>query len=177
MSSLHGLYNLKLPRIWNKFLKTAHKIKVLVQKTGQWWKPQQERVFWTACGDKDANPFKFWFSWPGGTHVQRGAGQEVSALQNAVASTVPLPAAGTHPPALSMLLMPGEGGSHPSPPNGEGTGRAKLTSIPCIQNLLLRVTSTKVIWRDRRDFLADYSLKINCSLPFVIHSGFEAACE
>lgn len=106
MSSVHSLYNLKLSRIWNKFLKTAHKIKELVQReTGN--RPVKEATregFWTTCGDKDANPFKFWFSWPGGTHVQTGAGQEVSALQNAVASTVP--AAGTHSPSPKRAAYP-----------------------------------------------------------------------
>lgn len=82
------------------------------------------------------------------------------------------------PPALTMLLIPGcEGGSHPSPPNGEETGRAKLKSIPCIPNLLSRVTTINVIWREKTDILGDYSLKINHSLPFVIHSGLEATNE
>lgn len=177
MSSLHSLHNLKFSRIWSKFLKTAHKIKVLVQrKTGN--RPVMEatrrEAFWTACRDKDANPFKFWFSWPGGTHVQTGAGQEVSALQNAVASC-PTPCCwDTFPQPCCSSQVRVEATPHHLM---EKRHRAKLLSILCMQNLLLRVTTTKVIWREKWDFLADYSLKINCSVPFVIHSGFEAASE
>lgn len=110
MSCVHSIYNLKLSRIWNKFFKTAHEIKVLVQrKTGN--RPVMEvktrEVFWTACGDKDANPFPSCFSWPGGTHVQTGAGQEVSALQNAAEALPHSLLLGHIPPALSMLLIPG----------------------------------------------------------------------
>lgn len=184
MSSVHSLYNLKLSGIWNKFLKTAHEI-LVQRKTGNTpvMDAKTREDFWTACGDKDANPFQFWFSWPGGTHMQTGAGQEASALQNAVASTAHSLLLGHIPLAPSILLIPGcEGRSCPSPPNGEemgraGQGRAKITSIPCIQNLLLRATATKMIWRENKDFLADCSLKTNCTLPFVIHSGFKAACE
>lgn len=60
-------------------------------------------------------------------------------------SIAPLPAAATHPPALSNLLTPGyEGGSSPLLPYGEETERrAKLLSTPCIQNPLLRVMTAK----------------------------------
>lgn len=145
--------------------------------------PKQERIFGQHVGTRMRIPFSFGFP----DLVVHTCRQELvkrpvhyKMLLQALPHSLLL---GHIPLAPSILLIPGcEGRSCPSPPNGEevgraGQGRAKITSIPCIQNLFLRATATKMIWRENKDFLADCSLKTNCTLPFVIHSGFKAACE
>lgn len=145
--------------------------------------PKQERIFGQHVGTRMRIPFSFGFP----DLVVHTCGQELvkrPVHYKMLLQTLPHSLLLGHIPlAPSILLIPEcEGRSCPSPPNGEemgraGQGRAKITSIPCIQNLLLRATATKMIWRENKDFFADCSLKTNCTLPFVIHSGFKAACE
>jgi len=104
-------------------------------------------------------------------------------VQNAGVSIAPLLAARTHPLAPSTLFTPGcKAVSSPLPPCGEEMGRvgpsspALRASKTCSQEQPLQRAGA-AIWRDKADFLASGSLKIDLTIPFVIRSGFGVACE
>lgn len=180
MSCVHSIYNLKLSRIWNKFFKTAHEIKVLVQrKTGN--RPvkeiKQERFFGQRVGTRMQIPFSFVFP-DLVAHMCRQELVKRSVHYKTLLQAVPHSLLLGHiPPALSMLLIPGVRVG--ATPYHLREKRWAGPSSPAFHasKIFFKSDHHKVNWREKIDFLADYSTKISHSFPFVIHFGFEAACE